>query len=186
MFDFQTEFLSDGRRFEKGTAIGDRRGWGRLCGDAVRLVRDLIGLVASTLQSSIEYPRSYKSPRPGTRPHYVRYRPRADIRLSTRCTAALNHFPGGRSAECMLTPMGARRAYGPVSSLLGTVDCNELPPELCERSARSIATLSRCRDRKGWRPTSTISLYSSRKTHKKKAPNRGLKGFERLAVRSRA
>lgn len=38
----------------------------------------------------------------------------------------------------MLTPMGARRAYGPVSSLLGTLDYSELPPELRGRIAREV------------------------------------------------
>ena len=37
------------------------------------------------------------------------------------------------SPDCMLAPLEAVHVYGPVSPLLGTLDCDELPAELCER-----------------------------------------------------
>jgi hypothetical protein len=35
------------------------------------------------------------------------------------------------SPDCMLAPRAASQAHWPVSALLGIVDCDELPPDLC-------------------------------------------------------
>lgn len=35
------------------------------------------------------------------------------------------------SSDCMLAPRNATRAHWPVSALLGVVDCEELPADLC-------------------------------------------------------
>jgi hypothetical protein len=42
------------------------------------------------------------------------------------------------SAQCMLVPQRATELYWPVSSVLGIVDCRQLPSALCDRILDAI------------------------------------------------
>jgi hypothetical protein len=42
------------------------------------------------------------------------------------------------SAECMLAPREANEAYWPVSAILGVVECDELPGDLCGYITKDI------------------------------------------------
>jgi hypothetical protein len=44
------------------------------------------------------------------------------------------------SAECMFAPRKATEAYWPVSAILGIVDCDKLPADLCAYITQDIDT----------------------------------------------